>query len=199
MIRCDLRRKSFGATDVLRDIVFEVQRGETVAVLGPSGIGKSTLLRIIAGLDPAYEGSVYTGGRIAMVFQEPLLLPWRSAEVNVALVHPGLTTEAARAALNRVGIADRAALFPRQVSLGQQRRVALARAFAGDPAVLLMDEPFASLDEATADDMLALTERLIAESRPATVFVTHSGAEAARLANRVLRLAGRPATVEGGR
>jgi ABC-type nitrate/sulfonate/bicarbonate transport system ATPase subunit len=197
MIRVEVRRKAFGATDILRDVAFAVGPGETLAILGPSGIGKSTLLRIVAGIDADYEGRIEAPGRVAMVFQEPVLLPWRTAVQNLTVVHPGLGHEGAVAALARVGIADRADLFPRQLSLGQQRRVALARAFAGDPALLVMDEPFASLDPATAEEMLALTERLIAESRPATIFVTHSDAEAARLATRVLRLAGSPATITG--
>jgi ABC-type nitrate/sulfonate/bicarbonate transport system ATPase subunit len=197
MIRVEVRRKAFGATDILRDVAFAVGPGETLAILGPSGIGKSTLLRIVAGIDADYEGRIEAPGRVAMVFQEPVLLPWRTAVQNLTVVHPGLGQEGAVAALARVGIADRADLFPRQLSLGQQRRVALARAFAGDPALLVMDEPFASLDPATAEEMLALTERLIAESRPATIFVTHSEAEAARLATRVLRLAGSPATIAG--
>lgn len=187
--------KRFGATPVLRDIAFDVTAGEVVAVLGPSGIGKSTLLRIVAGIDRDFEGSVARPERLTMVFQEPMLLPWRSAAENLTLVHPGLTPAGARAALDRVGIADKADLFPRQLSLGQQRRVALARAFAGRPEALILDEPFASLDPERAEEMLALTAELIAEARPATLFVTHAEAEARRLGGRILRLAGQPATI----
>ncbi|TCM83513.1 ABC transporter ATP-binding protein [Rhodovulum steppense] len=193
MIRVDIRGKSFGDTPVLGRVAFEVAKGETVAILGPSGIGKTTLLRIVAGLDERFEGNVERPGRIAMVFQEPTLLPWRSVLKNLTLVHPGLTRRAARDMLARVGIGDKAHAFPGQLSLGQQRRLALARAFAGHPELLIMDEPFVSLDPATAEAMLALTERLIAEERPATLFVTHSRAEAERLATRILDLADRPA------
>ncbi|WP_246176270.1 ABC transporter ATP-binding protein [Rhodovulum strictum] len=193
MIRVDIRAKSFGGTAVLGRVAFEVAQGETVAILGPSGIGKTTLLRIVAGLDERFEGNVERPGRIAMVFQEPTLLPWRSVLKNLTLVHPGLTRRAARDMLARVGIGDKAHAFPGQLSLGQQRRLALARAFAGHPELLIMDEPFVSLDPATAEAMLALTERLIAEERPATLFVTHSRAEAERLATRILDLVGRPA------
>ncbi|OYX42632.1 MAG: ABC transporter ATP-binding protein [Rhodobacterales bacterium 32-67-9] len=195
MIEADIRVKSFGGAPVLRDIRFRVATGEVLAILGPSGIGKSTLLRIVAGIDSAFEGTVARPERLSMAFQEPTLLPWRTVAENLTLVHPSLGREGAVAALARVGIEDRADLFPRQLSLGQQRRVALARAFAGDPEALILDEPFASLDPATADEMLALTEGLIAGSRPATIFVTHSEPEAARLATRILRLGGRPATI----
>lgn len=195
MIRVDIRRKAFGETEILRNIFFTVAPGETVAVLGPSGIGKSTLLNLIAGIDADFTGQVTRTERMAIVFQEPTLLPWRSVLQNITLVHEGLAPDAALDALARVGIADKAALFPGQLSLGQQRRVALARAFAGRPKLLIMDEPFASLDPATADDMLALTEALIAETGPATIFVTHARREAERLADRIYELGGSPATI----
>ena len=195
MIRADIQRKAFGGAEILREIRFDVAEGEVLAILGPSGIGKSTLLRIIAGIDTDFEGAIVRPERTTMVFQEPTLLPWRTVAENLTLVHPDLGRADALDALDRVGIADRADLFPRQLSLGQQRRVALARAFAGSPQALILDEPFASLDPDTAEEMLSLTERLIAEARPATLFVTHAEAEARRLATRILRLTGRPATI----
>nr|WP_234893994.1 ATP-binding cassette domain-containing protein [Sinorhizobium medicae] len=179
----------------MRAIRFEMETGETVAILGPSGIGKSTLLRLIVGIDTGFEGKITRPEKIAMVFQEPVLLPWRSVVENLTLVHPQLGTQAALSALERTGIADKARLFPGQLSLGQQRRLALARAFAGRPELLVMDEPYVSLDPAMAEDMLSLTEALIAETAPAVILVTHSEAEARRLARRCLRLAGKPATI----
>nr|WP_289850500.1 ATP-binding cassette domain-containing protein [Sinorhizobium meliloti] len=179
----------------MRDIRFEMEIGETVAILGPSGVGKSTLLRLVAGIDTAFEGEITRPENIAMVFQEPVLLPWRSVIENLTLVHPQLGSQAALSALERTGIADRAGLFPGQLSLGQQRRLALARAFAGRPELLVLDEPYVSLDPAMAEDMLALTEALIAETAPAVILVTHSEAEARRLTRRCLRLAGKPATI----
>lgn len=195
MIRVDIRRKAFGDNVILKDIRFEMATGETVAILGSSGIGKSTLLRLIAGIDPVFEGSVQRPANIAMVFQEPVLLPWRSVLQNLTIVHPTLGDEAALSALHRIGIADKAGLFPGQLSLGQQRRLALARAFAGRPELLVMDEPYVSLDPETAEEMLELTEALVAETRPAVILVTHSEREAERLAGRRLRLAGHPATI----
>lgn len=186
-----IREKSFGATPVLRDLVFQVARGEVLAVLGPSGVGKSTLLRLIAGLDTEYEGQIRREGRLAMVFQEPTLMPWRSALDNLRLT-TGVDAGQAEAALERVGLHGKGALFPGQLSLGQQRRLSLARAYAAKPGILLLDEPFVSLDEALVGDMLALTESVLAEQRPATVFVTHAQAEADRLATRQMMLAALP-------
>lgn len=188
MIRVDLKGKRFGADPVLGPISFSIAPGETVALVGPSGIGKSTLLRIVAGIDAAFEGSVTRPEALAIVFQEPTLLPWRSALDNLRLIHRDLSPEEAVEALRQVGLAGKEEMFPGQLSLGQQRRLALARAFAGQPELLIMDEPFVSLDPETAEAMLALTEKLIARHRPATLFVTHDRAEAERLATRILPL-----------
>ncbi len=195
MTRINVSAKSFGETVILRDIHFEISAGETVALLGPSGIGKSTLLQLIAGTDTDFEGQIERPDAIAMVFQEPTLLPWRSVLDNILLVHKTVDGDSAHAALERVGLNSKAYMFPGQLSLGQQRRLSLARAFAGSPDLLIMDEPFVSLDEATAEGMLILTEELIGEVKPATIFVTHSEPEAKRLATRVLRLQGKPATL----
>ncbi|WP_245943216.1 ABC transporter ATP-binding protein [Rhodovulum viride] len=195
MICLHLLSKRFGSAEVLGRIDLQIAAGETVALLGPSGIGKSTLLRIVAGLDADFEGRVERPGRIAMVFQEPTLLPWRTALQNLRLVHPGLSRADAQDMLARVGLTDKGRAYPGQLSLGQQRRLALARAFAGQPQALVLDEPFASLDPETAEAMLALTERLIAEARPATLLVTHARAEAERLASRIHVLDGQPAVL----
>jgi NitT/TauT family transport system ATP-binding protein len=195
MIHVDVRRKAFGGREVLRDVRLDLRAGERVAILGHSGVGKSTLLRIIAGIDTAFEGRVERPDNVAVVFQEPTLLRWRSVLANLTLTHPGLSAEAARAMLGRVGLAAKADDFPGQLSLGQQRRVALARAFVGRPELLILDEPFVSLDPATAEEMVALTESLVAEHHPAVLLVTHDPSEAARLGERVLRLAGSPAAL----
>ncbi|PRD40182.1 UNVERIFIED_CONTAM: ssuB1 [Trichonephila clavipes] len=127
-----------------------------------------------------------------MVFQEPVLLPWRNALDNITLA-TRCDPASACAALARVGLADKATALPGELSLGQQRRLALARAFAAQPDVLLMDEPFVSLDPALTDDMMALLEAERARRPMATILVTHAPAEAARLADRLLRLEGSPA------
>ncbi|MEJ8475622.1 ABC transporter ATP-binding protein [Roseibium algae] len=195
MIRVDVKSKWFGKAEILKDVAFTLKRGECLAVLGPSGIGKSTLLRLVAGIDTAFEGGIDRPANMAFVFQEPTLLPWRSALDNLLLVHPSLSTEAATDMLASVGIGEKTDMFPGQLSLGQQRRLALARAFVGKPDLLLLDEPFVSLDEKMAEEMISLTERLMKKNAPATLFVTHEHREAARLADRTLVLAGSPASV----
>jgi sulfonate transport system ATP-binding protein len=195
MISVDIKAKSFGQARVLQNVCFSLRRGECVAILGKSGIGKSTLLRLMAGIDEDFSGTVSRPDAMAFVFQEPTLLPWRTAADNLIIVHPALSGAGAREMLAKVGLADKADQFPGQMSLGQQRRLSLARAFAGNPELLLMDEPFVSLDKTTASDMLALTKALISETSPATLFVTHDEREADQLADRTLLLTGSPATV----
>lgn len=192
MIRIDIRQKRFGDDVVLGPISFDISAGETVALTGPSGIGKTTLLRLVAGIDPDFDGQIMRPDRLAIVFQEPTLLPWRSAFDNLILIHPSLSRADVEAALTNVGLNGKGNLFPGQLSLGQQRRLSLARAFAGKPEFLIMDEPFVSLDTETAETMLTLTEDLIAQHGPATLFVTHSKPEAQRLSDRILNLISGP-------
>ncbi|MBD1545383.1 ABC transporter ATP-binding protein [Roseibium aggregatum] len=195
MIRVAIKSKFFGKSQILKDVAFMLKPGECVAILGKSGVGKSTLLRLVAGIDMEFEGTVQRPEAMAFVFQEPTLLPWRSALDNLLLVHPDLSEVQARESLRKVGLWDKADQFPGQLSLGQQRRLALARAFAGRPELLILDEPFVSLDEKTAAEMVALTRELMNEVAPATLFVTHEKEEARQLADRTLELAGTPATV----
>ena len=202
-----IRRKLFDGREVLGDLQFSVADGEFVALLGPSGCGKSTLLNMIGGLDADYEGQIEHdsdgrvegkgegGGRLGFMFQEPRLMPWLSARDNVSLVcdDPRGAAAAAEARLAEVGLGERAGAWPQQLSGGQQRRVALARAFITRPRLLLMDEPFISLDAPTA---AALQEQLLAlwrEHAPAVLYVTHDLREALALADRVLFLCDAPA------
>lgn len=193
-VEIDIRSKAYGATEILRNVAVSIEAGETLALLGPSGIGKTTLLRIACGLDDRFEGSVRRPERIALVFQEPTLLPWRSARRNVTLM-TRVSDDQADRTMSAVGLAGKGDLYPGQLSLGQQRRLSLARAFASRPDFLVMDEPFASLDPAKAVEMVALTRALAAETGVTILLVTHSQEEADALANRVVRLAGTPATI----
>jgi NitT/TauT family transport system ATP-binding protein len=185
---------------VLKDIAFKVEPGSFVVITGPSGCGKSTLLNIIAGLDKDYEGKIDFGNsdqRIAYVFQTPRLLPWRTVHENIALVLPPGDPRLANIPelIERVGLEEAASAYPEMISLGMQRRAALARAFVLEPEFLLMDEPFVSLDDPTAQSLRELLVELWSR-RPTTVlFVTHDRAEAVMLATRILRLSGGSANI----
>jgi NitT/TauT family transport system ATP-binding protein len=196
MISVDIKRMAYGEIEILRNIRFEIGEAESLAILGPSGIGKTTLLRIIAGLIEDFDGVVTGADRLALVFQEPTLLPWRSALDNLLLT-TGAERSEAESVLEEVGLGDKLDQFPGQLSLGQQRRLALARAFAARPSLLLLDEPFASLDEATAASMIALTSRMLASRRISCLLVTHAAEEAVALASRALLMAGKPGTIVG--
>lgn len=178
--------------DILGPVSLDVQRGDTIALTGPSGAGKSTLLRVIAGIHTEYDGTVRAPKRIAVVFQEPHLLPWRSAIDNVTIA-TGCDRDVASYWLKAVGLEGHANKYPNHLSLGEQRRLSLARAFAATPDLLLMDEPFVSLDAKLADEMMALSQSLISEHSVTTVLVTHVDTEARRMARRQMRLLGRPA------
>ncbi|RMF34032.1 MAG: ABC transporter ATP-binding protein [Alphaproteobacteria bacterium] len=194
LIGLDLQGLSLGGRAILGPIALELRPAETLAVTGPSGIGKTTLLRVLAGLETGFAGTLTAPQRIAMVFQEPRLLPWRTARANLCLT-TGIDAARANAALAEVGLASLGDHFPGQLSLGQQRRLALARAFAAEPDALLMDEPFVSLDPENAEEMMRLFARLRAARQLATVLVTHVEAEAQKLASRIIRLGGAPATI----
>src|SRR5215831_10587825 len=152
-----IKRKSFVAASggnhrVLGELSFSLGAGEVAALVGPSGCGKTTLLRINAGLDRDYDGSVAlpAHGTLGMVFQEPRLLPWRTVEQNVRLAAPAATDASLDALFATLGLAAHRDHYPGELSLGLARRVALARAFAVEPDLLLLDEPFVSLDDALA-------------------------------------------------
>jgi NitT/TauT family transport system ATP-binding protein len=200
VLRKVFRAASGEMCPVLRDVAFALQKGEVCALLGPSGCGKTTLLRIISGLDPDFEGRVDMPAvsRIGMVFQEPRLLPWRTVAQNLHLV--GVSTENDLAEIAAaLGLSKHLDHFPGELSLGLARRAAIARAFAFKPDLLLLDEPFVSLDAALAakmrEELLALVLR-----RKATVFhVTHDVDEAIAIAGRIIVLSAAPGHVIANR
>ena len=185
----------FGSTPVLSDLSLDIAPGERVAVVGASGGGKTTLLRVLAGLIPHYAGQVqirqaYEAARVRVMFQEDRLLPWLGALDNVTLGLPWIQRAFGRRALEGVGLADRAQTYPHQLSGGQRQRVALARALAHRPALLLLDEPFGALDALTRASMHTLLETLLDDTGATTLLVTHDLDEALKLADRVLLLRG---------
>ncbi len=185
---------------VLSNVAFDIEPRTFLILTGPSGCGKSTLLNIIAGLDKDFEGTIDLGAsrdRMAFIFQSPRLLPWRTVRENISLVLPdgdprhGNIPEM----LERVGLTPAANAYPERISLGMQRRAALARGFILEPQILLMDEPFVSLDDPTAQSLRELVTELWNRQPTTVLFVTHDRAEAVQLGTRILRLSAGQSTV----
>jgi len=192
------------ALPVLQDIQLQIASGEFVAVLGPSGCGKSTLLRLIAGLDQPTSGTVRLGERgvaevdprCSVVFQEPRLLPWQTIAANIGIGARRMSNPPSpEAMLGLVGLKGFGNVFPHQLSGGMAQRAALARALIGKPEVLLLDEPFASLDALTRMRMQDLLADVCREAQPTAVMVTHDVDEALYLADRIVILGQRPASI----
>ena len=202
--------KSYGTGRlVLSAIDLNIQKGEFVTLIGPSGCGKSTVLKLISGLTPPSDGTIRIDGMtpkdaretISFIFQDATLLPWRTVRDNVGL---GLELERAAsdrrkkttaAVLELVGLQDVAEAYPRELSGGMKMRASIARALATNPRLLLMDEPFAALDEMSRDRLNEELLRLRAEQQWTAVFVTHSVAEAVFLSTRIIVLAPKPGRV----
>ncbi len=182
----------------IRDFVLDIVPDSMTVLMGPSGCGKTTLLRILAGLDSRFVGEIIKpeNARIGVMFQEPRLLPWRTVKQNIMLVADPSFTEADLEHLAQaLGIADKLPAYPQELSLGLARRVALARAFATKPDLLLLDEPFVSLDERIADRLRKLLIE-VWSARPTTaILVTHNPREAILLADQLVLLAPRPTKV----
>jgi sulfonate transport system ATP-binding protein len=205
MLALDRVAKTYpNGVHALGGVTFNVDPGEIVAVIGGSGSGKSTLLRAISGLDPASEGAVLLDGeritapheKIGIIFQEPRLLPWLKVSDNVGFGLRKLARqERARrvaSALERVGLSEKATMWPRELSGGQAQRVAIARALVPQPEVLLLDEPFSALDAFTRADLQDHLLGLWADTTPTLLLVTHDVDEAIVLANRVMVMCPRP-------
>ncbi len=200
LLSLDAVHVRLGATEVLGGLTLHVHRGEFVALVGPSGCGKTTLLNLCAGwLEPAV-GTLTRPARIRMIFQQDGLFPWLTAGDNVLaglrhLPDDGTQRRRADALLALVGLTTFAGHYPHQLSGGMRQRVELARALGGDTDLLLMDEPFSSLDYLTRLRLRQELAMLLADEPRTVVLVTHDIEEAAQLADRVLVLSDRPATV----
>jgi ABC-type nitrate/sulfonate/bicarbonate transport system ATPase subunit len=203
MLRLHIERKVFHTDQdeipVLGNIELTLGAREIVALVGPSGCGKTTLLRIVGGLDTDFQGTIDWSGthvpHIGTVFQEPRLLPWRTVRQNLLLAQSTANHELADELLRSLDLTLFSDAFPRTLSLGMARRVAIARAFAIQPELLLLDEPFVSLDTTTAArsrDLLLNTWR---ERPTAVLLITHDRAEALSLADRTILLSDRPARI----
>jgi len=197
-----IRQKAYSAATggtlrVIEGLTFSLGKGEVGALVGPSGCGKTTLLRIIAGLDADYEGEVHLPdhGRLGMVFQEPRLLPWRTLEHNVRLAAPQVTDDELTSLFAALGLSAHRQHYPGELSLGLARRVALARAFAVNPDLLLLDEPFVSLDDALATRLRDELAELVTRRPVTTLLVTHNVEEAIALAGRLFLLSPSPTRV----
>ncbi len=189
-------QKAYGTHLVFDGLDLDVARGERIAVLGASGCGKSTLLRCIAGLERPDAGTIATSGEIGVVFQEPRLFPWLNVERNVAFPARN-ASEGARVegVLGLVGLAHAAKRLPKQLSGGMAQRAALARALVRDPHLLLLDEPFASLDALRRIELRAAVREILEFTKASAILVTHDVEDALALADRVIVLAGAPAEV----
>ncbi|MCB1442224.1 MAG: ATP-binding cassette domain-containing protein [Methyloceanibacter sp.] len=182
----------------IRDLSLDLKPESMTVLMGPSGCGKTTLLRVVAGLDDDFTGEIDmpAHSRLGFMFQEPRLLPWRTVRQNIELVAaPGFSGNDLENLAEAVGVAEMLSRYPQELSLGLARRAALARAFSTEPDLLLLDEPFVSLDERTADRL----RRLLLDvwsARPTTaVMVTHNPREALLLADQLVLLAPRPTHV----
>jgi NitT/TauT family transport system ATP-binding protein len=195
----------FQSLDVLADVSFDVGDNEIFAIVGPSGCGKSTLLSIIGGLIEPTLGDVRVGGLsgdalnpITFVFQDFALLPWRSVAGNVQLplehrdLTPGEMHNLVADALQRTGLSDFAAAYPKQLSGGMRQRVGIARALAVKPSILLMDEPLSALDGQTREILMEDLSGVLASTRLSALYVTHNLDEALRLADRIAVFSRRP-------
>ena len=211
-----INKKTYpNGTCAIEGLKFDAYQGEFVAIVGPSGSGKTTLLNIIAGIDQEVDGSIILNGKqqlplrdnqsdIGFMFQESRLMPWLTVKQNIQMVVNSQENDSAVSEpensyllqlLDRVGLSEFADNFPNQLSGGMKRRASLVRAFINHPPLLLMDEPFQSLDAPTANALRQILLELWKDTQPIVLFVTHTLREALALADRVIFLSGRPSRI----
>lgn len=186
----------FGGNTVFSGLDFAVKEGEFVAVIGPSGCGKTTLLNLFAGAVKPDGGEVFCNGNLRMVYQQSSLFPWLTVEENIALGHGAEDAEKVAEMLKIINLTSFAKHFPHQLSGGMKQRVEIGRALLGEAEILLLDEPFSSLDYLTKLNIRSELIRMLKEFPRTTVLVTHDIEEAAQLADRVVILSGNPASIQ---
>ena len=192
-MRVQIESKHFADQQVLGEIDLELKDHEVTVLLGPSGCGKSTLLNILNGLDENFAGKITKNGdKIAMVFQEPRLLPWLTVRQNIELVAPDCKADEL---IESVGISEALDKLASRLSLGMARRAAFARALAVNPDLLIMDEPFVSLDEERAHSLRLMVLDLMKNRTCKALFVTHDVKEAVQLGDRILVMGNSPTQI----
>jgi ABC-type nitrate/sulfonate/bicarbonate transport system ATPase subunit len=210
IIRCENLTKKFGDLKAVDDVSFDIEEGKFLSIIGPSGCGKTTVLRLISGLEGPTGGRVLLRDkevrgptkRIGFVFQEPALFPWRTVKRNIefSLELNGMSQEemerTSREHIELVGLEGFESAYPHQLSGGMKQRAGLARALAAEPEILLMDEPFASLDALSREEMQEELFNIWAKERKTFVLVTHSVDEALYLSDRIIILTKRPARIK---
>jgi ABC-type nitrate/sulfonate/bicarbonate transport system ATPase subunit len=187
--------KTFDSLRVIDDLSLSIEDGQIVGIVGPSGVGKTTILKLITGIVRPDEGTVSAGaGKVGYVFQEPRLLPWRTARDNVAValrargMDKADAQDAATRWLHRVGLVGFEDYHPAELSGGMAQRVSIARAFAVEPSILLLDEPFSNMDSALKSSLMDVLREMIKERAITVVYVTHDLTEALQLADRIVEI-----------
>lgn len=194
MFNVVVKDKKFQNETVIADVQLTLQNGEHIAIIGPSGCGKTTLLNILAGLDDEFTAARIPNEKLGYIFQENRLLPWLTVRENILLVAPQ-KSEFCSLLLKQLGLETVSSAYPEQLSGGMQKRVSIARAFIVEPDFLLLDEPFVSLDEPTANDCRKELHKLALAHQTSVILVTHDIEEALILADNIYFMSAKPATI----
>ncbi|MGB5867823.1 MAG: ATP-binding cassette domain-containing protein [Arcobacteraceae bacterium] len=200
MLKIDIQKKDFKEKNILNSIQIDVKQSELISIIGPSGCGKTTILKLISSLDENYEGKItYKGEKnidnLGFIFQDPRLLPWLTVKENIMLVSNNKDEQKVESLLEEVGLENYSDAYINTLSGGMKRRVSIVRAFVNNPEVLLLDEPFISLDHPTAQVLRKLFFKFYKEYSPIALFVTHDIHEALAVSNRILFLSKSPTNI----
>ncbi|MDC0932813.1 ATP-binding cassette domain-containing protein [Arcobacteraceae bacterium] len=200
MLKIDIKKKIYNQNTILKNVNLEIKDVEFVSIIGPSGCGKTTILRLASLLDTSFEGSIFYNKQnhidnLGFIFQDSRLLPWLSVKENIMLVSKDKNEEKVEELLIEVGLGEYINAFIKELSGGMKRRVSIVRAFINNPEVLLLDEPFISLDYPTAQSLRQLVLKFYKKYSPIVLFVTHDLNEALLLSNRIIFLGSSPTSI----